>query len=514
MTKKHPFIPLAYLLVYFCVGLIFLVDFPFVHSDEAWLGGLSREMLARGSLGVTEPFFDLKVRHPHAIKSLFHLAQELFISVFGYNIFSLRLLSLVVGCVCLFVFYKCALRLFDSEFIALCAMVLLSVDIQFIYTCHFARNDIFILLGVCLCLFILSDRALSPKKTALLSLVTGLCIFIHPNSFFVGCTCGTVLLYMGYKEKNYSFLLKYILYTLPFAIGAVGISFGMDGNFIKNYFAYGQADFSVLAPLGEKIGGLWGFFSRLLKQNSGTYYVPRLLFQSVLFPLCALICLGFGLVMKREFSHMSYRIFTLIASIVGLVGGITLLGRFSQTSIVFLFPAMWLLVVFAVKILAEKHQKLVLTALIIVTFSLSALEIAPHFKAPSYGEYLGKISATVPRDASVIANLNADFYFDNGCLYDYRNLPFIKDVQQLEEYVSKHKIEYIIYSDELDFIYQNRPYYNVIYGNIMFLEPLKEFCTQHCTVAGEFFDGQYGVRIISLLNGGEYGNVTVYKVSR
>ncbi|MEG0020453.1 MAG: 4-amino-4-deoxy-L-arabinose transferase, partial [Oscillospiraceae bacterium] len=63
MTKKHPFIPLAYLLVYFCVGLIFLVDFPFVHSDEAWLGGLSREMLARGSLSVTEPFFDLKVRH-------------------------------------------------------------------------------------------------------------------------------------------------------------------------------------------------------------------------------------------------------------------------------------------------------------------------------------------------------------------------------------------------------------------------------------------------------------------
>jgi hypothetical protein len=42
---------LAYLTGYFFVNLTFLADYPFVHSDEAWLSGLTRNMMESGSLG-------------------------------------------------------------------------------------------------------------------------------------------------------------------------------------------------------------------------------------------------------------------------------------------------------------------------------------------------------------------------------------------------------------------------------------------------------------------------------
>ena len=38
---------LGYLLLYFAANLAFLCDFPFVHSDEAWLSGLTRNMMER-----------------------------------------------------------------------------------------------------------------------------------------------------------------------------------------------------------------------------------------------------------------------------------------------------------------------------------------------------------------------------------------------------------------------------------------------------------------------------------
>ena len=82
-----------YVAAFSLVSLLFLERFPYVHSDESWLAGLSRGMLEEGSIGVTEAFFDAKPRYPHAIKTLFHLMQAGMISVFGYSVRTVRLLS-------------------------------------------------------------------------------------------------------------------------------------------------------------------------------------------------------------------------------------------------------------------------------------------------------------------------------------------------------------------------------------------------------------------------------------
>lgn len=54
----NKFIVVLLIVFYFSINLYFLTDFPFVHSDESWLSGLSRNILEKGSFGVTEAFFD------------------------------------------------------------------------------------------------------------------------------------------------------------------------------------------------------------------------------------------------------------------------------------------------------------------------------------------------------------------------------------------------------------------------------------------------------------------------
>ena len=76
----------VYLAVYIFVSYRNLLVFPFVHSDESWLAGLSRDMLAAGNLGVTESFFDAKPRVPHAMKSLFHLMHMGAVGLGGFSV--------------------------------------------------------------------------------------------------------------------------------------------------------------------------------------------------------------------------------------------------------------------------------------------------------------------------------------------------------------------------------------------------------------------------------------------
>ncbi len=82
-SKRERLALLALLALFFLFGILTLTRYPFVHSDESWLAGLTRAMMEEGSPAVTEPFFDLKPRWPHGIKILFHLLQTPILACFG-----------------------------------------------------------------------------------------------------------------------------------------------------------------------------------------------------------------------------------------------------------------------------------------------------------------------------------------------------------------------------------------------------------------------------------------------
>lgn len=512
-----------YLLIYGLFSASFLTKYPFVHSDESWLAGLSRNMLESGSLSVTESFFDARLRYPHAIKSLFHLLQMGFIQIFGYSIKSVRLLSLMAGILFLLLFYFLIKKITGREKLALAITALFSLDTEFIYASHFARQEI--LLGVSLItgLILLLGRQRDLqwkehmpkiKNVVLTAVITGISIGFHPNSFLLASSMGSILLFWilgGMSETNnfkraWRTLIIYVGITGFFAAFFVGISYSFDSQFLTHYFQNGALEFDVDASIITKAGALGGFFHKLFDKFSGTYYITELRFSLLLFAFLALFLGIYALVMKEK------QIGAVIFGGIGLILGMVVIGRYNQTSVFFLFPFGYVLFAIFLSLLEKTERRVFFAGVLGITIFITAGQVKPWVEKDGYEAYLSKLEELVPADAMTVANLNTEFYFNNGCLRDYRNLPYALEQGELEAYMEKNKIEYVIYSTELDYLYENRPYFNVIYGNTEFVPELKRFCTEKGEVAGEFVNTEYGSRVIGIMGLEEYSKVIVYKI--
>ena len=128
--------------MYFFVQLIGLERFPFVHSDETWLSGLSRYILKTGQAGETEPYFNLFERHPHALRFLFQGIQMLTIKIFGYSIASVRGVSLLFGAAALLPLYLLVRRMTGEKLTAGTAVFLLAFQIDVDAHESFCNKDI------------------------------------------------------------------------------------------------------------------------------------------------------------------------------------------------------------------------------------------------------------------------------------------------------------------------------------------------------------------------------------
>lgn len=502
-----------YLFFYGIVSFSFLTKYPFVHSDESWLAGLSRDMMAEGSLAATESFFDARPRYPHAVKSLFHLLQMVFIQLFGYSINSVRLLSLTAGLIFLVLFYFLVKRLTGREKLALGLTVLFSLDSEFIYASHFARQEIFIGVFLLLGLLLLagnSQKQIQPpgiKATLLAAVVTGISVGFHPNSFLLACSFGCILLFFYFSGKK-TVLFAYIVVTGGIAGIFVIVSYFFDSSFLAHYLQNGAAEFSIDASIAEKTGELGGFFSRLFEKNSGTYYITELRFSLLLFAFLAVFMAFYALVMKDKKTG------AVLLGALGILVGTVIIGRYNQTSIFFFYPFGYLLLGLFLAQLEKPGRYIIFAAVFGVTLFISGKEITPWIRTEGYEAYLCQLEELVPAGKKVLANLNTGFYFDQGCLRDYRNLPYAQEEGGLAAYIEENGFEYILYSEELTYLYEHRPYYNVIYGTTLFVPQLKEFCEKQGTVAGVLENREYASRVRAIMGQEEYSRIIVYKIGK
>jgi hypothetical protein len=150
--------------------------------------------------------------------------------------------------------------------------------------------------------------------------------------------------------------------------------------------------------------------------------------------------------------------------------------------------------------------------LIVVTAAVSFTNIYPWLNY-SYDNYISEISKAVDPDDRVLANLNTEYCFDNGMLLDYRNLSFLEEEgMSVEDYIRNNKIEYIILSDEMDLIHSQRPVWNMIYGNLRYMDELHRFLDKNCVPVHRFRDNTYGIRIIQYMNSDRDFTIQIFKV--
>jgi 4-amino-4-deoxy-L-arabinose transferase-like glycosyltransferase len=490
--QKNHFI-LIYLSLWLLANLFFLTDYPFVHSDEPWLSGLSRSMIENSSLSSTEDFFDLYERNPHAIKMLFHLIQIPAIKVLGYSIFSVRLLSLLAGAFSLFLFYRFILRLYQTDrryCIALITTIWLSLDVQFIYISHIARQEIFLILILLGMLNILTDKKISGlNRGAYTGVLAGLAVGFHPNSVIIAWPIGLILIIEIIRGKrNWKEGISFIIAAGFICAFFIALSFHFNSDFIKDYGSYG-APLGVLDSPDMKIIKLPGFYSKLFHQISGTYHTANIRMQMILFPLILIIAL-----LQKDKRVGIY-------SLTGFMGfniGLLIIGKFSQPSICFLLPFYYLSASVLIKHLISGRRKRILRSFILL-FLVSTLIITfteINKEKESYQDYLSQIQNHIPEDSVLLGDLYMDFAIPEGQLYDWRNLHFLKENNlDLEEYIRERKIQYIVVPEELSYIYKNRPYWNVLYGNIAHWYPqLINFTKNDCSLVREI-NSSYGIRI-------------------
>lgn len=519
------------LALFFIVNIFSLKNFPFIHSDEAWLSGLSRQIMHTRDLASTEGFFDLFPRHPHAIKIFFHLLQILFIKISGYQIFTFRLISLIFATFAAHLFYKLAYLITNSKLLALSSLLILLLDIHFIYSSHLARQEAILLFIFLAALYYflkneMSFQKIGPLKTKnivsnsknfvnkkitkdiILALILASAIGFHPNAFIISLPFILIYTYQLFSKKIR--LKNYLSFALTLALAAllfIYISFQLDPNFINNYSSYGSR-LGVLDSLLVKLENLKLFYLKLFYRISGTYYIPPIKFQLLFFAVVFLAAL------KKYFLKKDNLNFYLITSLTAINIGYLIIGRYNQTSIIFIFPISYLLFINLIKNINFKLKTSLIIALIsILSLNTTAALIEDsHF---NYDDYLQEISEVVNKNDRVLANLNADYYFNNNRLFDYRNLAYLEENKlSFKDYIQKNNIQYIIYPEEMDFIYNSRPSWNILYGNLYpYYSDMQKFLRKKTTLVKTFSNPSYAIRITNQIAKKNW-QIKIYRVNQ
>ncbi|MBN2657118.1 MAG: glycosyltransferase family 39 protein [Spirochaetales bacterium] len=556
---------LLFAALWFAFNLFFLESYPFVHTDEPWLSGLTRSIMESGSLSATEDFFDLYPRHPHAIKILYHLFQIPLIGLFGYGIFSVRLLSLLAGAVSLLLFYRLIRNIYPESPEALRFLILciLSVDIQFLYGTHMARQESLLLMMEIASLLILTEKDMPVLRRGILSgLIIGTAAAVHPNAFIIAWPAGLYLLLSiaesrlpgasGENSRTMKEGLIFLAGAVVPALVVVLISFCFNPHFISDYRAYGEP-LGVLAPPDVKWLRLPGFYEKLFLRIGGTYHTPPIYLQMVLFPL--VLCIDFY--RNRHWINA--------AGFIGFNMAIAIIGKYSQPSIVFLLPFYYLAAAGSMELIYDLYTNRILLSppsspallpegegsfellagsspsglfgnrlmrswmktikklMPIIIPAVLLLSATAYFsisditsEKESFSSFIKEIEKSVPSDGILLGNLYGEYVTGlEGRFNDWRNLAYLKDAGlTLREYLNERSIEYVMLGDELDFIYRNRPVWNVLYGNIAHWYPqLLGLIEERGILVDEFKSPGYGVRIAPYRYQKDW-KVRIYKVDQ
>ncbi len=515
-------IPLGFLL-YALFSLWSLSWYPAVHSDEVWLASLTRTMMEEGTVAATEEFFSLTQRHPHALKTLYHLIQMPFLAV-QFSHLAARLPALLAVCVGMFLFYRIVAGTTGNTWVAAATAFAFGMDPQILYISHFGRQESLILLvilgGLAAITSSVSRKSHAPSGGAqstrsavtITGTIVGLGVFVHPNAFIAAAVLTPWVLRRSWVERRdlppgRRLAVGMTLYLIPLltaAVAAVAASLAMDFRFPVHYMAFGSS-VGVSDNYLQRFFRLISFFRNLITRNQGTYYLPpvttRLLAIGALPVVTGFVVLGRKLGRKNSnrtagktdgSTPLGLLSCSLISTAVCIIA-LYLIGKYSPPSIVFLFPFIYLAFGGLAGYLLSPQAPsagvtaggvthggvtaavVVLAATVAMPLLATAAELGrwhPGTTGDSYASFISEIRRVIEEndlgETPVLANLNAGFAFAPGRLrafHDLAALPPGDDVA-MDRYVRDEEIAAVFLPRrEMEIIYGNRPVWNDVYGN-------------------------------------------------
>lgn len=473
--------------------------FPFVHSDEAWLASLSRTMVQGepvasaaggseyrgGGPTATEEFFRLTPRHPHALKTLYHLLQGPLV-VHWWHPVAARIPSLIAGVAAAVLVGVILARLTGNSLVGLSMGAAGAFDVQLFYISHLARQEALVVVSMLAAVAVLAkpmEKGVVKSLTA--ATIIGITIFIHPNAFVAAAAVLPWIVFTASAGRRARETAVYIGGLAAGALLALGASLAMDPSFFTNYGEFG-ASVGVSAGLPERIARMREFFVKIDGRHAGTYYLAPIRLQLRLLAAVSIIATAtfLGNHATRFTGHAARgaivsagrrdnatitdtpttdRLHTAgltgVASLAATVIAIFVIGKYSPPSVVFLSP--WLYVTGGLvlagglryspdggaagvrrnRVTVPRGLCFLATVVLVVAPLITGgqllrelvLRHPPHDTPATerYGEYRDRIRAAIPPGEIVLANLNAAFAFAPGELRVWRDLGSLPPVPEL-----------------------------------------------------------------------------------
>ena len=510
---------IIYILLWLLVNLTFLTDFPFIHSDEIWLSGLTKTMMEKGTVKVTEPFFDLVPRTVHGMRIIFHGLNSIFIKIFGYTPLGIRFLPLICGALGLFIFFMLCRRTGTGRRTAFAGTVLLSADIQYIYSSHFGRQEMLLVVFMLSAIYFLSGLTVPEKKgryTGILAgIFTGAALGIHPYALITGLPSLILIsLFLIQGRISRKVFAGFLTSAFLSAFVFVGITFVLNSDFLTEYAAFSKT-VGVRSGAGERLAGFFPYFKKLFLGISGTYFTPEIKIQLLLLPVVLFSSILFIVFSGNRINKQAF--FTGISGVTGILLGIIAVGKYSQPSVIFLFPFIYILLTSILSLMGSFRQVFkIFIAAGAVLLALTSIYNTIYHTLEEQGEYAGYINALeelVPEGSVTVSDITAAPVLGPSNFRDWRNLALLQEKSiSLSEYLSRNGIEYIVLPEELEYIYNSRPVWNMMYGNLHPWYPqLLEFLENKCSEKGVFISPSYGTRITALRHRKDW-RIRVYEV--
>jgi hypothetical protein len=322
------------------------------------------------------------------------------------------------------------------------------------------------------------------------------------------------------KAKLYR-LLVLIGVTAIWALMWIGVSRLLSPDFPRAYTEFG-AKYGVSESIIVKALRLPSFYERLFHGVVGTYYLPPLRMTLVLFACSALAGTAlFALQFARRRYDGAIRIVRPVALLIGTNLGLLLIGKYSQPTAVLLLPgAYWLVAAVLdclsggfpgvrspvsgarlsgktpgvmVRVLPAAVAVILLTIISIIT-----VKDALHWRSVSYRQYVSRITTYVSPESKVLAGPNTAFAFEPGKLHAFNDLAALEEKNlSFSDYIDHFEIEYILYPDEIDVIYSERPIWNDMYGNVAsYYREMRNFIEENCHEIAALLEPVFSMRIL------------------
>lgn len=509
-------------LLFFLGNVAFLMDFPTVHSDELWLKGIAEEMLRQGRFDVTEPFYDLYPRVVHPFRWLYNAVVIFGLSTLSNSVVTMRIIALIFGTVSIFLFFQILQKRFNNSMVSTIGTAILMLDIQMVYSSHMGRQETFILF--LMLLGFLMALHLPPKRHPLFfSAMILLGLGVHPNSFLLGVVFSSIMVAnIIFNKDTLLNWLKMVLFTTLGVLFHLVVGYSMNPSFISGYWSYGSA-LGVDAPLTNRFEGFYWYFYKLYHQIGGTYDLFAIKIPLMLLGL--LICLWAGIffLTKIKRKPMDERAFYPFASLLAILIGLLIIGRYNQTAVLFLMPFIILMSIETIQLvhvtfLSKRPNCIYLPLLILLIIwgvnlnsNLNAYE-QQRFYTLDYNSMVQTIDAWIPDDAVVLGNLNTIEAHVSNRFFDIRNLGYLDETPEaFENYIKTHGITHIILHEEMDYLSRTSPRWDFLYVQIGYYESMKTFIEKKTQIIGSFDNPLYAMRI-SRYSGTYPWKTTVYKV--